>query len=58
MTGPVPGPPPAAPGSVPQVTEALLALDGLAERPVHEHVELFDGLHRTLQDALATLDEA
>ena len=56
MTAPVPG----APGStpVPDVTAALSALDGLAERPVHEHVELFDALHRTLQEALATLDEA
>ena len=53
MTAHVPGPPP-----VPQVAEALRALDDLAERPVHEHVELFDGLHRTMQDALATLDEA
>ncbi len=56
MTTPVPGPLPAQPA--PDVAEALRALDGLAERPVHEHVELFDGLHRTLQDALATLDEA
>ena len=52
MTVPVPGPPPS-----PQVSEALRALDGLQERPVHEHVEVFDGLHRALQDALATLDE-
>jgi hypothetical protein len=56
VTAPVPGPPGHAP--LPQVAEALRALDGLAELPVHEHVELFDGLHRTLQDALATLDEA
>ena len=57
MTAPVPGPLP-APKQVREVAEALRALDGLAERPVHEHVELFDGLHRALQDALATLDEA
>ena len=57
MTDPVPGPPPASPPA-PAVADALRALDGLAERPVHEHVELFDGLHRTLQDALAALDEA
>ena len=57
MTGPVPGPPP-CPAPEPQVAAALRALDELAQRPVHEHVELFDGLHRTLQDALATLDEA
>jgi hypothetical protein len=43
---------------VAQVEASLRALDTLAERPVHEHVELFDGCHRTLQDALATLDEA
>ena len=57
MTTPVPGLPP-GPAPVPRVAEALQALEGLHERPVHEHVELFDGLHRTLQDALASLDEA
>jgi hypothetical protein len=57
VTSPVPGPPPSQ-APVPQVTEALRVLDGLAERPVHEHVALFDELHRTLQDALTTLDEA
>ncbi len=37
-------------------TGALLAeLDG---RPVPAHVEVFDTVHRLLQDALATLDEA
>ena len=57
MTVPVPGTPaPQAPMDL--VAGALRALEGLAERPVHEHVELFDGLHRSLQDALATLDEA
>ena len=57
MTAALPGPPSGS-APVPQVTEALRALQDLHERPVHEHVELFDGLHRTLQDALATLDEA
>jgi hypothetical protein len=57
VTALVPGPPTSAAGA-PQVAEALRALDGLAERPVHEHVALFDGFHRTLQDALAALDEA
>jgi hypothetical protein len=57
VTAPVPGPTTGL-APVPQVAEALRALEGLHERPVHEHVELFDGLHRTLQDALATLDEA
>ena len=55
MTAPVPGP---SAGPVPQVAEALRALEGLADRSVHEHVDLFDGLHRALQDALAALDEA
>jgi hypothetical protein len=38
--------------------EALAALDTLEERPLPEHVDVFDGVHRALQDALATLDEA
>jgi hypothetical protein len=33
-------------------------LDRLDETPVSEHVEVFDEVHRSLQDALATLDEA
>jgi hypothetical protein len=33
-------------------------LETLPERPVHEHVEVFDEVHRLLQDALASLDEA
>ena len=40
------------------VNEALGLLEGLDSRPVGEHVEVFDTVHRTLQDALATLDEA
>ena len=40
------------------VTAALALLDGLEERPVAEHVEVFDAVHRSLQDALAALDEA
>ena len=42
-----------------QAVEAVHALlDGLEERPVSEHVEVFDAVHRSLQDALAALDEA
>lgn len=41
-----------------QVTDALALLDGIEEQPVAEHVEVFDAVHRALQDALATLDEA
>jgi hypothetical protein len=40
------------------VDAALGLLDGLDELPVSEHVEVFDAVHRSLQDALATLDEA
>ncbi len=42
----------------PGVAQALARLTGLDGRPVGEHVEVFDGVHRLLQDALATLDEA
>jgi hypothetical protein len=41
-----------------QVEAALAALDELDDTPVAEHVEVFDRVHRSLQDALATLDEA
>jgi hypothetical protein len=41
-----------------QVERALELLDGLDDKPVAEHVEVFDQVHRSLQDALATLDEA
>ena len=66
MTAPVPGPPVPGPPSGSVVGEgtpagvllALTRLDELEERPVAEHVEVFDGVHRLLQDALATLDEA
>jgi hypothetical protein len=40
------------------VDEALSRLQGLDDAPVGEHVEVFDAVHRSLQDALATLDEA
>ena len=49
---------------MPEVTAATLVdaalgrLDGLQERPVGEHVAVFDEVHRALQDALAALDEA
>lgn len=35
--------------------ESLLA--GLPERPVREHAEVYEGLHRVLSDALGRLDE-
>ena len=49
---PVPDEDPADP-----VDRAVALLDHLDERPVAEHVEVFDAVHRSLQDALATLDE-
>lgn len=39
------------------VDAALTALEGIAERPVSEHVAVYDEVHRLLQDALAALDE-
>jgi hypothetical protein len=41
----------------PRVDAALERLDALDELPVSEHVAQYDALHRTLQDALATIDE-
>ena len=43
------------PPGVPAARERLQAMDSL---PVPEHVEAFDAVHRLLQDALASLDEA
>ena len=40
------------------VGRALERLDDLEGQPVQAHVEIFDSVHRQLQDALATLDEA
>lgn len=39
------------------VEQAVAALEQTSERPVAEHVEVLDGVHRSLQDALAALDE-
>jgi hypothetical protein len=49
---------PAPTHGVAVVDEAVALLDGLADRPVAEHVPVLDEVHRRLQDALATLDEA
>lgn len=40
-----------------QVDEALTALQRLDELPVHDHPELFDAVHRVLQDRLAADDQ-
>jgi hypothetical protein len=39
------------------VETATALLEQLDSLPVTEHVEVFDAVHRSLQDALATLDE-
>jgi hypothetical protein len=41
----------------PAVDTALSRLEDLTERPVAEHVAVYDEVHRLLQDALAALDE-
>ena len=37
---------------IPAVEEALEAMDGLAERPVEEHVAVFERAHEQLRRAL------
>jgi hypothetical protein len=58
MTVPTPGPPPRpsdprASDPRPAVTAALDGLDGLADRPLAEHVEAYERVHAALGDALA-----
>lgn len=53
MTVPTPGPPPRPVDPVAAVERAVAALDGLDERPLGEHVEVFERLHTALSDALA-----
>jgi hypothetical protein len=36
----------------------LAILDGLAERPLQEHVEVYDQVHVQLQGALREIDDA
>ena len=56
MSAPVPGPP--APAAGPVVRQALERLAELDERPVDEHVQVFDDVHRLLQTALTGVDGA
>jgi hypothetical protein len=35
------------------IERALAELDGLADRPLAEHVAVFEGIHGALSDALA-----
>jgi hypothetical protein len=60
MTVPKPGPPPSAPAVAQppadarrDVERAMAALDGLADRPLAEHVEVFERVHAALGEALA-----
>ncbi len=53
MTVPLPGPPPRPLDPQQRVQRALAPLDGLAQRPLAEHVEVFEELHTALSDALA-----
>jgi hypothetical protein len=56
----VPRPGPPVPTPDPGVTaaeEATARLNGLPGRPVAEHVEEYEAVHRALQGALATIDE-
>lgn len=41
----------------PTVDAALTVLDGLEDRPVREHVAVFDGLHGALADRLVETRE-
>jgi hypothetical protein len=40
----------------PEVDAALERLDTVAERPVSEHPDIYDDVHRQLQGALVDLD--
>ncbi|WP_219414800.1 hypothetical protein [Pseudonocardia nigra] len=53
MTVPTPAPPPRPPSPHEDVARALAGLDGLADRPLAEHVEAFERVHAALGDALA-----
>jgi hypothetical protein len=53
----VPGVPAGGQDAPEAVAQALSRLEELEGRPVSDSVEVFDDVHRLLQDALATLDE-
>jgi hypothetical protein len=53
MTVPIPGPPPRPVDPLVAVDRAVAGLDGLADRPLGEHVEAFERVHTALSDALA-----
>jgi hypothetical protein len=53
MIVPRPGPPPRPADPLESVERAVAALDGLAERPLGEHVEAYERVHAALSEALA-----
>ena len=55
MTAPTP--PPTVDEARRLVEEAVAGLEQTEGRPVAEHVAVLDNVHRSLQDALAALDE-
>ncbi|HEY8481169.1 MAG TPA: hypothetical protein VIL71_15190 [Spirillospora sp.] len=50
--------PPPEPTGDPRVDEALARLGELGALPVSEHVEIYEDVHRRLQDLLASADPA
>jgi hypothetical protein len=57
MTAPVPGPPPWAADPAEIVDAAMAGLEGLAERPLGQHVAAFELVHAALGEALAAGEE-
>jgi hypothetical protein len=53
MTVPIPGPPPRPADPLDAVARSVAALDGLADRPLGEHVEAYERVHTALSEALA-----
>jgi hypothetical protein len=53
MTVPMPGPPPRPADPLDAVEHAVAALNGLADRPLGEHVEAYERVHAALSDALS-----
>jgi hypothetical protein len=49
---------PAQPRSESAVSRAIAQLDGLAERPLAEHPDVYQRVHEALQGALADIDDA
>ncbi|HEU5157140.1 MAG TPA: hypothetical protein VFU43_09090 [Streptosporangiaceae bacterium] len=53
---PTPAPPPPEPTGDERVDAALARFDELTAAPVAEHVDVFEDVHRRLQDVLAAMD--